>query len=71
MMDRLLARTLNASVMCLIVATASGSLLLFYRGLLKLVTRQAEAGAGSVLAAAALGVACVLLCRHRHELADS
>ena len=71
MMDRLLARALNLSVMCMIVATASGTLLLFYRGILQLMTRRAEAGAGSVLLAAGLGVGCILLCRHRHELADS
>jgi hypothetical protein len=71
MMDRLLARALNISVMCLIVATATGSMVLFYRGLLRLLTRQPEPGAASVLVAAGLGMACVMLCRHRHELADS
>jgi hypothetical protein len=71
MMDRLLARTLNASVMCMIVATATGSVVLFYRGVFQLMTRHTEPGAGSILLAAVLAVGCVLLCRHRHELADS
>ena len=71
MMDRLLARTLNGSILCLIVSTATGSVLLFYRGVFQLMTRQTEPGAGSVLLAAVLAVGCVLLCRHRHELADS
>ena len=71
MMDRMLARILNYSVMTLIVAAASASLLLGYRGLFRLVSNDAEAGMIWLFSGVALGVACYLLCRHRHELADS
>jgi hypothetical protein len=71
MMDRMLARILNYSVMTLIVAAASASLLLGYRGLFRLVSNDAEAGMIWLFSGVALGVGCYLLCRHRHELADS
>ena len=71
MMDRILSRTLNCTVMTLIVATASASLLIGYRGLFRLVSNDAEAGMVWLFAGVALGVASYLLCRHRHELADS
>jgi hypothetical protein len=71
MMDRLLSRTLNFSVMALIVATASASLVLSYRGLYRLVSNDVEAGMVWLFAGVALGVGAYLLCRHRHELADS
>ena len=71
MMDRLLARFLNWTVMTLIVAAATGSLLLGYRGLFRLVSNDAEAGMVWLFSGVLLGVGCFLLCRHRHELADS
>jgi hypothetical protein len=71
MMDRLLSRTLNVSVMTLIVATAVASLVIGYRGLFRLVTNDAEAGMAWLFCGVGLGVGCYLLCRHRHELADS
>jgi hypothetical protein len=71
MMDRILARTLSCSVMALIVATAMASLLLSYRGLYRLVSNHVEAGMVWLFAGAGLGVGAYLLCRHRHELADS
>jgi hypothetical protein len=71
MMDRILARTLNLSVMSLIVAAATASLLLGYRGLFRLVTNHVEAGMVWLFIGVLLGVGCYLLCKHRHELADS
>lgn len=71
MMDRILSKTLSATVMALIVATASASLVVGYRGLFRLVSNDAEAGMVWLFSGVALGVGCVLLCRHRHELADS
>lgn len=71
MMDRILIRALSVSVMALIVATATASLLLGYRGLFRLVSNDAEAGMVWLFSGLALGVGCYLLCRHRHELADS
>ena len=71
MMDRILMRALSASVMTLIVATATASLLIGYRGLFRLVSNDAEAGMVWLFSGVALGVCCYLLCRHRHELADS
>ena len=71
MMDRILIRALNLSVMALIVATATASLLIGYRGLFRLVSNDAEAGMVWLFSGVALGVGCYLLCRHRHELADS
>jgi hypothetical protein len=71
MMDRILSRTLNLSVMALIVATATASLVVGYRGLFRLVSNDAEAGMVWLFGGVVLGVGCVLLCRHRHELADS
>ena len=71
MMDRILTKTLNASVMTLIVGTAIGSLLLSYRGLFRLVSNDAETGMIWLFAGVAMGAGCFLLCRHRHELADS
>ena len=71
MMDRLLNRALSFTVMTMIVATATASLLLGYRGLFRLVSNDAEAGMVWLFSGVALGVGCYLLCRHRHELADS
>ena len=71
MMDRILSRTLNFTVMALIVATAGASLLIGYRGLFRLVSNEAESGMVWLFAGVALGVGAYLLCRHRHELADS
>jgi hypothetical protein len=71
MMDRILARALNCSVMALIVASATSSLLLGYRGLYRLVCNDVEAGMMWLFSGVLLGVGCYLLCRHRHELADS
>ena len=71
MMDRLLARTLNVTVMTLIVASAVGALLLSYRGLLRLLGSRPEDGVGAVVAGIGLAAVCVMLCRHRHEIADS
>ncbi len=71
MMDRILSKTLNGTVMTLIVATATGSLVLGYRGLFRLVSNDVEAGMVWLFSGVALGVGCYLLCRHRHELADS
>jgi hypothetical protein len=71
MMDRLLSRALSFSVMTLIVATATASLMLGYRGLYRLVSNDVEAGMVWLFSGVALGIACYLLCRHRHELADS
>ena len=71
MFDRLLTRTLSLTVMALIVATAVGALLLSYRGLLRLIGSRPEDGAASVVLGVTLGVVCLVLCRHRHELADS
>ena len=71
MIDRLLARTLNLAVMSLIVASAAGALLLGYRGLLHVVGSRPDRGVTHVALGILLGAACYLLCRHRHELADS
>lgn len=71
MMDRLLTRALNLAVMALIMATAMVALLLSYRGLFRLVSNDAEAGMVWLFSGIAIGVGCYLLCRHRHELADS
>ena len=71
MLDRILSKTLNLTVMTLIVATASASLVIGYRGLYRLVSNDAEAGMVWLFGGVALGVGCYLLCRHRHELADS
>ena len=71
MMDRLLSRALSFSVMTLIVATATASLMLGYRGLYRLVSNDVEAGMVWLFAGAGLCVGTYLLCRHRHELADS
>jgi hypothetical protein len=70
-MDRILSRALSFSVMTLIVATATASLMLGYRGLYRLVSNDVEAGMVWLFVGVALGVGCYLLCRHRHELADS
>jgi hypothetical protein len=71
MMDRILTKTLNCSVMTLIVGTAIGSLLLGYRGLFRLVSNDPETGMIWLFSGIAMGIGCYLLCRHRHELADS
>ena len=71
MMDRILTRTLNFAVMTLIVLAAMASLLLGYRGLYRLVSNDMEGGMVWLFSGVALGVGCYLLCRHRHELADS
>ena len=71
MIDRLLARTLSLTVMGLIVASAIGALLLGYRGLFQLVGSHPEQGVAPLVSGAVLTVGCFLLCRHRHELADS
>lgn len=71
MMDRILNKTLNLSVMALIVATATASLLLGYRGLFRLVSNDPETGMIWLFGGVVLGIGCYLLCRHRHELADS
>ena len=71
MIDRLLARTLNLAVMGLIVAAAAGALVLGYRGLFLMVTSRPEQGLTHAGLGVMLGAACYLLCRHRHELADS
>ena len=71
LMDRLLARTLNLTVMGLIVASAAGALLLGYRGLLRVVGSRPGDGVVLLVLGVVLTVVCILLCRHRHELADS
>ena len=71
MMDRILHKTLSFAVMTLIVATATASLLIGYRGLFRLVSNDAEAGMVWLFGGVVLGVGCYVLCRHRHELADS
>lgn len=71
MMDRILVHALNLTVMTLIIATAIVSLLLGYRGLFRLVSDDAEAGMVWLFSGITIGVGCYLLCRHRHELADS
>ena len=71
MMDRFLARTLNFTVMSLIVASAVGALLLGYRGLLRVFSSRPEEGVGAMVAGVGLAAVCIMLCRHRHELADS
>jgi uncharacterized membrane protein (UPF0136 family) len=71
MIDRFLSKTLNLTVMGLIVASAAGALLLGYRGLLRVVGSRPEDGVVLLVLGVILAVVCVLLCRHRHELADS
>jgi hypothetical protein len=71
MIDRLLARTLNFTVMALIVASAIGALLLGYRGLFRLVGSRPEEGVAPLVCGVGLAAGCFMLCRHRHELADS
>ena len=71
MMDRLLARALSITVMSLIVAAAIGALLLGYRGLFQIVSSRPGDGVGPLAAGVGLAVVCFVLCRHRHELADS
>ena len=71
MIDRFLSRTLNLTVMGLIVATAAGALLLGYRGLLRVVGSRPADGVVLLVLGVVLAIVCVLLCRHRHELADS
>lgn len=70
-MDQLLAKALTGTVMTLIVATAVAALVFGYRGVYFLSTAEAEAGVVWLAAGVTLGVGCYLLCRHRHELADS
>ena len=71
MMDRLLSRALNYSVMGLIVSSALGALLLGYNGLFRAVTGRFEEGIVALAVGLGLAVLCFMLCRHRHELADS
>lgn len=71
MLDRLLARALNVTVMGLIVASAVGALLLGYRGLFRIVSGKPEEGVVAMAAGVCLAGICFMLCRHRHELADS
>jgi hypothetical protein len=71
MMDRLLARALNLTVMGLIVASAIGALVLGYRGLLRIVGSHPGDGVAPLVLGIGLAVLCIALCRHRHELADS
>ena len=71
MMDRLLARTLSLTVMTLIVASAVGALLFGYRGLLRVLGSRPEEGVGAVAIGVGMAAVCFMLCRHRHELADS
>ena len=55
---------------CLIVVIV-GALLLGYRGVLRVVSSRPEEGVGAVVVGVALAVICFMLCRHRHEIADS
>jgi len=71
MMDRLLARALSLTVMTLIVTSAIGALLLGYRGLLRVLGSRPGDGVGALVVGVGLAALCFVLCRHRHEIADS
>ena len=71
MLDRLLARSLNFAVLGLIVSSAVGALLLCYRGLFRVVSKRPEEGVVVIALGVGLAIVCLMLCRHRHELADS
>ena len=68
MTDRFLARLWWLLTMSLIALTASGAMLLAYRGVFSTFAGSYVAGALYTLAAFPLGVACYLLCRHRGDL---
>ena len=70
MSDRVLSRSLWLVVMCLITASAMGSLVMLYSGLFKLITHQFESG-GTVIGVGILfGVGCWVLCKHCDDLVD-
>jgi len=70
MMDRLLAKLLNLTVVTMIAAVAAGSLIFGYGGLMQLLGAQAVGGAIQLLAATGFGLAVAALLRHRSDLID-
>ena len=68
MSDRLLARIWWMLTMSLIALTASGAMLLAYRGVFSAFGEKYLHGAIYTLGALPLGIACYLLCRHRGDL---
>ena len=70
MSDRLLSRCLWLVMMCLITASAMGSLVMLYSGLFNLITRQFESGGTVFGVGILLGVGCWVLCKHCDDLVD-
>ncbi|MBC8106319.1 MAG: hypothetical protein H7Z14_07000 [Anaerolineae bacterium] len=68
MTDRLLARTWWLLTMSLIAITASGAMLLAYRGVFSAFGGAYVTSAVYVLGTFPLGIACWFLCRHRSDL---
>lgn len=68
MTDRLLARTWWLLTMSLIAFTASGAMLLAYRGVFSAFAGAYLTSAFHILGALPLGMACWFLCRHRGDL---
>jgi hypothetical protein len=68
MTDRFLARVWWLLTMSLIAFTASGAMLLGYRGVFSAVSGAYAPGAIELLSTIPLGVACWFLCKHRTDL---
>jgi hypothetical protein len=70
MMDRLIASTLNSTILALIALTGGAALFLGYLGLMELFNGQASTGGCALFAAMAPGVASLKLCWYRNDLVD-
>jgi len=68
MTDRLLARVWWFLIMSLIALTASGAMLLGYRGVFSSVSGAYVPALIQLISAAPLGIACWFLCKHRTDL---
>jgi hypothetical protein len=69
-MDRLIASTLNSTILILIALTAGGAIFLGYLGLIELFNGQATSGGCALFVAMAPGVASLKLCWYRNDLVD-
>jgi hypothetical protein len=69
MMNRLIASTLNSTVLALIALTAGATVLLAYLGLTELFNGQATSGGCALFAAMAPGLASLKLFWFRNKLA--
>ncbi len=68
MTDRFVARTWWLLTMSLIALTASGAMLLAYRGVFSAVAGAYVVGAIYLISTIPLGAACWFLCKHRIDL---